>query len=160
LVGSDGEGRQPHLHSEADMVGVGFDVDQVRPHARSAAIHDGGNEWDGDARRREGHNREGPHLALCGDVDRLEFGPLAPGARVATVEVAGPTRGALVRRQMRLITQLQILDERYLIRHHSPSITVGWSRRLRDATRGGGCRPDGLCSFWAAFLALCDSFPS
>ena len=58
------------------------------------------------------------------DVDLLEFGGLAGGAGVAAVEEAGAARRALVGHQMRVVTQLQVVDQRDLLRHHAPKL--GW----------------------------------
>src|SRR6478735_1277685 len=43
-VGCDREGRQPHLHPEPDVLRIGLDVHEVRPHARAATVDHRGDE--------------------------------------------------------------------------------------------------------------------
>ena len=50
--------------------------------------------------------------------------PVAAGAGVAAVEEPGPARGALVGHQVRVVPQHQVVDQRNLLRHHSPQARV------------------------------------
>src|SRR5690606_10866274 len=44
VVGADHIGGQPHLHPELHVLGVGFGVDHVAPHAGPVAVDDTGHE--------------------------------------------------------------------------------------------------------------------
>src|SRR5271154_2406102 len=124
VVGADHLGRQADLHAQRHVFGIGCHIDEIGLHAGALAVDDGGHVRHGDARRGERDDGERPHLAARRDGGLLEFGGLAVGAGIAAVEEAGAARRALVCHQMWVAPQLQVVDQRDLLRHHAPSL--GW----------------------------------
>src|SRR5271168_452327 len=122
VVGADHFGGQADLHAQRHVFGIGCHVDEIGLHAGAVAVDDGGDVGHGNAGCGEGHDGERPHLAGGGHGDLLELGGLAVGAGIAAVEEARAARGALVRHQVRAVTQLQVFDQRDLLRHHAPSL--------------------------------------
>src|SRR5581483_7793140 len=116
-VGADGLGRQLHLHPELHVLGVGRDVHEVAAHARPVAVDDRGHERDRDARGRERHDRERAHLPRVRDADLAELRAAAARAGVAPVEEPRTAVGALVRDEVRVVPEHQVVDERDLRRH-------------------------------------------
>src|SRR4029079_3271054 len=55
-IGSDGKGREPDLHAQLHVLGVGLDVDDVAPYGGAAAVDESGHEGDGDAGSGERHD--------------------------------------------------------------------------------------------------------
>src|SRR5690606_32762709 len=119
-VGADREGGQLDLHAQADVVGRRLDVEDVDPHARAVAVHDGGDEGHGDARRGHRHDGERAHLALGRHLDGAELLAAAARAGVAAVEVAGAAPGALLGFEVRAVAQHQVVHQRDLFGHAAP----------------------------------------
>src|ERR1700677_2477062 len=122
VVGADHVGRQADLHAQRHVFGIGCHVDEIGLHAGAVAVDDSGHVGHGDPRGGEGDDGESPHLAARRDIGLLEICALAGRAGVAAIEEAGAARGALVRHQMRVVSQLQVVDQRDLLRHHAPSL--------------------------------------
>src|SRR5271165_3081025 len=122
LILPDCLGGQAHRHPERDVLGIGFDIDQVRPHTGALAVDQGGDVGNRHPRRGERHDGEGLHLTGGRDVDLLELGLAAAGTAVPAVEEACAATRAFVRLQMGLGVEHQVVDERDLLghRHHSP----------------------------------------
>src|SRR4029079_7484870 len=116
-VGTDHLGRQPDLHSDVNVFGVGLDVDDVGAHARSLAVDQAGDVRDRDPGRRERHDREGAQLAGRRARHLAKLGCEAIRAGIPAVEVARAARGALVRHELRLGLERQVLDQRDLLCH-------------------------------------------
>src|SRR5579883_626023 len=130
-----GERGQPHLHPEFHVLGVRLDVDDVRPDARAPAVHDTGDERNRDPRRGERDDGEGLEHAFGREVDGAELRPATGRAGVAPVEEARPARRALLRHQVRLSVEDQVVDQRDL---HARFLLVVGSRprhRRRRAAR-------------------------
>src|SRR6478672_220571 len=86
-IGSDRERREPDLHAQLHVLGIGLDVDDVAPHRGAAAVDQAGHEGHRHAGSGEGYDRERAQLALGRDVDGREaLGAAARRTRVAPVE--------------------------------------------------------------------------
>src|SRR5438105_1399762 len=73
-VGAERVRRQPDLHAQRDVLGIGLDVDDVGPHAGALAVDDGGHERDRNAGSGVGDDRERPDFAARGDRHPAEVG--------------------------------------------------------------------------------------
>src|SRR5829696_2227180 len=107
FVGADGDGGEPDLHPELDVLGIGRDVHEVAAHARAVAVDDGGHEGHRHPGGGEGDDGEGAHLTGGGDIDVLEGGAAARRAGVATVEEPGTALGALVGDEVGVVAEHQ-----------------------------------------------------
>ena len=64
LVLPDGEGGEFDRHAELHVVWGSFDIHNVSPHTRATTVDDCRDERHLDSRSSEGHDGEGPDLAL------------------------------------------------------------------------------------------------
>src|SRR4051794_15428715 len=88
VVGAERVGGQLHLHTQADVLGIRVDVDDVAASAGPVEVDDRGHERDlhtGSGERDDGERLD---LAVGRDVDTLEVGPAAVRAGVPAIEVA------------------------------------------------------------------------
>src|SRR5215471_5694227 len=116
-VGADRERGELDLHAQRDVLGIGLDPDEVAPHAGAVAVDDRGDEGHRDAGGGHRHDGERPDLALGGDGHRAEVLPAARRTGVAAIEEPGTAGGALVRLQVRVVAQHQVVDQGYLSSH-------------------------------------------
>src|SRR6478609_3040795 len=112
---------QLDLHPERHVLRIGLHVDHVASHTGTATIHQCGHERHRHPGRGKRHDRERSQLALGRHIDLFEVCGTTSGARIAPIEEPCSTRRTLMGDEMRLIPQYQVVHQRNLTRHDTPS---------------------------------------